>query len=113
MICLPVCRQGRFSSAAILTKDHPTFEPDNPVILGGWEPYQDDLYWCWTYADGEKYRTWAVEYLLIQCWQPELPLKKLEENIFKLVEKLYSMYGVAKPSEELLHKECSKMQIMI
>ena len=109
MHSLPVYSLGRFSSAATLTKDHPTFEPDNPCISGGWEIYQDDLYWCWTYADGEKYRTWAVEHLLIQCWQPELPHKVLQENIFKLCEKLYNMYGVAKPSDELLLKECSKM----
>ena len=91
--------------------DHPSFDPDDPCVAGGWQKNTEDgeLYWVWTYASGMQRSIWAIEFLLIQTWSPGKSQKELETSMEKLVEKIFPMYGCSVPDHDKLMIECSKM----
>ncbi len=92
-------------------EDHPEFTPQDPCIGAGWEIEGSELYWVWKYPSGNNKKTWCVEFLLINVWQPQMSQTVLQEKILDTVAFLYGFYGLEVPERALLVKECEKMQI--
>ena len=94
------------------SEDQPSFkDPADPCLGGGFEVKDGDLVWCWHYMSGKSSCTWAIEFLLIHVWHPDMSQEKLREVMFEMVPKLYEKFGLEPPSSEVLVEQCSHMQI--
>ena len=94
-------------------EDQPEFSAEDPCIGAGWQVEGNELYWVWKYPSGNDRKTWCVEFLLIQIWQPQMSQAELQERIVNTVTFLYNHYGLPMLEKDLLVEECEKMQIQI